>query len=377
MEERGVTLDLEPAAEPTTDDDVFYNEAMVTNRDISTACLATYQSQHGRELTVCDALAASGIRGLRYLDEVDGIDRVVFNDLNPEAITRLEHHLGLNNVTAERAEVVNGDAAVILSERFHDLDMVDIDPFGSPAPYLDAAARASHHEAAIGVTATDLGPLYGSYVKVCRRRYGSQPVKNAFGHETGLRILLKEVFNTYARYDYAFEPLLCHHERHYHRIFGKVWESKKSTNRRLEYIGFMGWCADCGWRGFRGLTESCATCPHCSNDVRTAGPLWTGPLADASFAGKVADWLAERDYADAAGLASTVRDEADIHVPFYDTHELASHVGVQAPQHEELIAALDERGYSVARTHFTPQGVRTDAPIDVLHDVLTSLDTTG
>ncbi|MDY6774274.1 MAG: tRNA (guanine(10)-N(2))-dimethyltransferase, partial [Candidatus Nanohaloarchaea archaeon] len=247
MEERGVELDLEPEEEPTTDSEVFYNSDMVTNRDISVASLAEFQARNGRELRICDALAGSGVRGLRYLVGVDGIEEVLVNDIKPEAVENIRRNLELNGVEREKVEVSRKDANLLLTEKFRSLDYVDIDPFGSPVPYLDSTARSLEHESAAGFTATDLGPLYGSYPKVCERRYGSKPIKTEFGHEIGLRILIKEVFRAFSRYDLAFQPLLSWHEQHYSRVFGTVEESKKQANRLLDNIGFLRFCRECRW----------------------------------------------------------------------------------------------------------------------------------
>lgn len=366
MDERGIALDIEPEDEPTTDSAVFYNTDMVTNRDISVAALAAFQGRQGSDLRVCDALAASGIRGLRYLAEVDGIGELLLNDIKPDAVANIRENIRLNDMEDAAIQVSRKDANLLLTEEFRSLDYVDIDPFGSPAAYLDSTARAVTHEGAVGITATDLGPLYGSYPEVCRRRYGSRTVKCTVGHEIGLRILLKEVFRAFARYDHAFHPLLAWHEQHYSRVVGRVEESKKQCNRLLEHIGILSVCRSCRWRDdvYR------ERCPHCDATTEQAGPLWTGRLADPKFAGDVEDRLAAAGYDEAEGLIGTLHAEAEIPTPFYATHELASAAGVQAPQKSELIQRLRDQGYRATATHFSPQAVRTDAPLEAIQNAV-------
>jgi tRNA (guanine26-N2/guanine27-N2)-dimethyltransferase len=366
MQEHGVTLDLEPEDEPTTESDVFYNTEMVTNRDISVACLAVMQERFDKELDICDALAGSGIRGLRYLDEIDGVGQAILNDMNPTAVDNIRTNLDLNNIDTDRVSITNRDANAVMTANHGQLDFVDLDPFGSPAPYLDSAARSLFRDSCIGVTATDLAPLFGSYREVCERRYGSTPLKNKFSHETGPRILLKEVFETLARYDFAFEPLLCHYERHYYRIFGRVRESKQTCNRLRDTVGYLQFCRDCGWRDFAALNDTVQQCPRCDETLFTAGPLWTGIIADEDFAVDVHNWLTEQGYENAADLVEAVRDECRITTPFYDTHELGSVLDTEAPRKQDLIDTLQERGYRATETHFTPKGVRTDAPLDTI-----------
>lgn len=356
MDERGVELDVDTVEEPTTDDEVFYNTEMVPNRDISVACLAVY-AQGEDDLTVCDALAASGVRGLRYLQEVDGIGEMLINDIKEAAVDNIRTNLERNGLSGE-AETSQEDANLLLTRRWRSLDAIDIDPFGSPMPYVDSAARAITHGGAVGVTATDLGPLHGSYPEVCRRRYAADPLDVAFGHEIGLRILIKEVVQTFARYDRAFSPDMAWHERHYHRVFGTVHESKQGANRLLGEVGTLSFCPDCRWRAFDDVRD----CPGCGAATDRAGPLWTGKLAREEFLWDVVTDLDSRGYEEAHELVETVGREAPVRVPFYDTHEMASVAGTSAPRMDDLLDRLRTDGYRAARTHFSPQGLRTDAP---------------
>lgn len=368
VEERGITLDIDVADEPTTDDTVFYNTDMVVNRDVSVACLAVYQDWADKELQICDALGGSGVRGLRYLDEVDHISEMVINDKNPAAVEAIETNVAANDVDADRITVTDRDANTVLTDRYRSLDYVDLDPFGSPAPFLDSAARSLFRESALGATATDLAPLYGSYRKVCERRYGSTPLKTDFSHEIGLRILLRSVFEACSRYDIAFQPKLCFHQQHYYRVFGTTTESKKQCNRLLDDIGYLQHCRDCRWRAFTDRGDCIPACPHCdSASVETAGPLWTGRFSDPDFAGKTADWLQRKDYTEAADIVTQVQEECEITTPFYDTHELAAAANAPAPDRAGLLDRLHEQGYRAVETHFLPHAIRTDAPIDAIH----------
>lgn len=361
MEERSADLAIEPEDEPTTDDEVFYNTAMVTNRDLSVACLDAVAEDGWR---ACDALAASGVRGIRYRKEVDALGEVLVNDIDADAVASIEENAERSGVADELA-VRHGDANALLTDEFRSLDYVDVDPFGSPAPYLDSAARALGHETAAGITATDLAVLSGAYPEICRRRYAARSIKPAFAHEVGLRILLAAVFHAFSRYDHAFTPRMAWYERHYYRVFGTVEESKKQCNRKLDEVGFLEHCRACGWRGYRDLPRH--DCSNCGAETDVAGPLWTGRFADPGFAADVRDAVAERGWTEAAALAGAVADEAGVRVPYYSTHEIASVADVPVPQRAALLEELRADGYRAVETHFDPRGVRTDTPIGRLH----------
>ena len=61
---------------------VFYNPVMELNRDISVLAFQAYQRLVGREISICDPLTGSGIRGARFAAEIRGVKKVVISDIN-------------------------------------------------------------------------------------------------------------------------------------------------------------------------------------------------------------------------------------------------------------------------------------------------------
>lgn len=362
MEERGIEIFAPEEDEPTKESEVFFNEEMRMNRDFSEIALKVFASDAEiEEFRAADALAATGIRGMRYAEHSD---KVFLNDANPSAVENIKRGLEENGI---EAEVSGKDANVFLSEHRNYFHFVDIDPFGPFTAFLDSAARATNHQGFAGFTATDNAVAAGSYVKTCRRRYGVEPLKDSFMHEVGLRIYLGEVFRNYARFDKAFDPKLSFHHRHYSRVMGRVTESKRRTNRSLDNMGYLSFCPECRWRGFGREDE----CPVCGSGVRVAGPLWTGKFVDRRFTEKMLEEYPE-DW-ESREFLETVHGESEILTPFYDIHELASVLKVQVPPKQEVLDAIEEKGYPVSETHFSPTGFRTDAPIGDVKQIVEEL----
>ena len=123
---------------------VFYNPVMELNRDIAVLASQAYQRTLNRKICVCEPLAGCGIRGIRFATEVEGVEKVVINDINEKAFQLASYNVRMNELS-ERVVVKNEDANFLLSsygaprKRF---DVIDIDPFGSPVHYLDSAIRA-------------------------------------------------------------------------------------------------------------------------------------------------------------------------------------------------------------------------------------------
>lgn len=363
VQERSTTLHLELEAEPTRESDVFYNQDMVTNRDISTAAVQTYAEHCSEELRVLDALSASGVRALRYAQEVEQVTDVTANDTNPAAVENIQENIQENHTTAVTA--TEQDANTVLHEnkgRFH---VIDIDPFGTPIPFLDSAAQAMRRNGFLMVTATDLGNLCGTYPTKTRRVYKSEPVvpMPAFKHEIGLRILLKEVTETCARYDKAFTPRLSWYEQHYYRVTGTVEQGAQKADTLLtENIGYLTYCANCLHRSLNDT--SVTACPQCGSEPATAGPLYTGRIADPSWVEHAANYSAENDWEHATTLLERLRSDAKREPVFYDSHAIADNLGTDVPAVQDITTALQEHGYSTGVTHFTGTGFRTDAPVE-------------
>ncbi|MCS7131649.1 MAG: helix-turn-helix domain-containing protein, partial [Hadesarchaea archaeon] len=69
-------------------------------------------------------------------------------------------------------------------------------------------------------------------------------------------------------------------------------------------------------------------------------------------------------------LLNRLAEEGDGPPTFYDVHELAKRAGISPPKLSRLLEGLRSKGYFASRTHFSPLGLRTDAPLD---EVLRSL----
>lgn len=362
MEERGYKVFASDEEEPDKDSEVFFNDEMLENRDLTEIALKVFRKKiDPDQFNAVDAMSASGIRGFRTSPYVD---ELFINDINPRAIENIEKGVAANNIDAK---ITEKDANVLLSEYRNYFHFIDIDPFGPFTNYLDSTARAANYQSFVGLTATDNAVPAGSYKKTCLRRYGSQPLKNSLMHETGLRIYIKEIFQNFSRYDKCFDPKLCYHKRHYSRVMGRVTESKSRTNTQLEKIGYMSFCPSCRWRKLERVSE----CENCGSRVELTGPLWTGKFIDIRFTEDMKEEIPD-EWDSSSELLDKLHGEGEILTPFYDLHELCSNMGISSPRRDPIIQEIREKGYPVARTHFSPTGFRTDAPLEDIKSIIKS-----
>jgi tRNA (guanine26-N2/guanine27-N2)-dimethyltransferase len=338
----------------------FYNPGMALNRDLSVLLVEAEGRRKGRELDVADALAGTGARSVRLATEVGGPLVVHANDAAPAAAAAIRQSARLNGVADGRLRVTEGDAHLFLaSQRF---DVVDIDPHGSPMPFLDAAMRATRPDGLVCVTATDTGALAGTYPRVARRRYDAHHGLHAapWRAEVGLRILASAVVRAGARFDRVAQPVLSVAQGHWMRVVARVSEGSQAADDALRRLKPA--VADAQTGGGRFLER---------NDAPVgawAGPLWSGPLHDAGFVAALRDARGPKVLArprEAAALLETIAAEAEAPAFWIVPDALQKDLG-RPPRRDALIARLRETGHAAARTHMDPQGIRTDAGLEEL-----------
>lgn len=356
---------------------VFYNPHMELNRDITVAAVAawvagkTENSPQDREnITYLDSMAASGIRGIRIAREA-GID-VTLNDFSETACSLIHENIRLNGLSGI-ARVSCKNVGILMHEQ--KFDIIDLDPFGSPAPFMDAAASGAR--GLLAVTATDTAPLCGAHLNSGMRKYGAVPLNTEYHAEMGARVLLGYMARILAMHDKAMKPLLTHVTRHYVRTYVSLAYGAKAADRALGGVGFIGHCPFCGMVEMKkGLASFPGkSCPFCGRGIDTGGPVWLGSLHEKSFCEAVIAEIKKRTLdtgKKALKIIETCRDELDIPM-FYDQHKICKQTGISAPSMEEFLSMLREKGFAASRTHFNGTSFKTDADILQIGQIIKSI----
>jgi len=341
--------------------DIFYNPRMALNRDATVLLIPLLSPSD-----YLDAMGATGVRGLRVAGECR--IPVTINDRNPVAtdlIRQNAEHAGLS------VEVVQRDANALLSER--SFDAVDLDPFGTPASFIDAAVRGCRRF--LFVTATDTAPLCGAHLKAGIRRYFARPMNTEYHSEVGLRILLAFVARETVKYDRGIEPLFCFAREHFVRLHLRLSRGPKAADRTLDRIGFVRQCPKCAYRDEQpGMLTISACCPYCGLPLQPIGPLWLGAIQDPEILDRMNAALAGTGHGSKKELAK-VLDLCRSELPtssFYDYHRLSKQLGCSPPDISLVLERIISAGYPATRTHFSGYGIRTTAPLDVIRDAVGS-----
>jgi tRNA (guanine26-N2/guanine27-N2)-dimethyltransferase len=333
----------------------FYNPAMRLARDVSVLVARAEAAARKEPMTVCDAMASLGARGLRLANEVPNV-HVTLNDPNLDAV-----HLAKQN--AERLGLKNydwrmGRLETLLSD--HRFDWVDIDPFGTPAGFLDLAVAAVKDGGILAVTGTDKAALCGVYPEVCLRRYNARPLHNDLMWEVALRILLGAVARAAGRRDRWIEPVLAHSTQHYVRVYARIRDGADGSNRQASSYAYA-WLEE-------DLTRRLNERPPPQGDY--AGPLWAGPFCDAGRLDAILRDLPTWAATDLRRRLQLLREEAAAPALYYTIDEFTRSLKTSAPKMERLLERLRKEGFVATRTHFTPRGFKTDAPPSAVREAL-------
>jgi tRNA (guanine26-N2/guanine27-N2)-dimethyltransferase len=153
-----------------------------------------------------------------------------------EAVAASSAELGRRADCNGHVYVNEGDACTLMYSRRAPkdrVDVVDLDPYGTAAPFVDAAISCIADGGLLAVTCTDLAVLAGSnYPEKCFSNYGGVCVNAEYSHEVALRLVLNSLAQTAARYGRYITPLISLSIDFYVRLFVRV-DSKPVEVKRL------------------------------------------------------------------------------------------------------------------------------------------------
>ncbi len=236
-------------------------------------------------------------------------------------------------------------------------DYVDLDPYGSPLPFLDAAMTALGPDGVLGVTATDMMVLAGVESGAAERKYGSRPVRGRLAPEAGLRILLASLARRARTVRRRIVPLLCYVHDHHVRAYVRLTEAREVADDPIASIEASNWNGP-------SLTGA-----------GPWGPFWLGPLFDPQIVAALEPPAEPADSRSLNAWIATWNQEVDADRPFYyESNELARVLKLPSPPRvARLLDALQKRGFRSARTRVRPGAFRTTAARGLVEEVARDL----
>lgn len=343
---------------------VFYNPLMKLNRDLSVLLLNCIENKN---MQIGDPMAGTGVRAARFLTELDK-DKMKFiriNDYSEKAVEIINENIELNkkNINCEDIIIKKQDANIFLLES-SGFDYIDVDPFGTPNPFLESAIVRISRNGILAVTATDTAALCGTYPKTCRRNYFSEPLRNEHMHEIGLRILIRKVQLIGTQYEKALTPILAYNKDHYFRIFFRCEKQKTKADEIIKKHEFFHFCNKC--LNYFISKQNSNVC--CNKDTLVSGPIYTAKINDSELIEKM---IEKCDDEKVKNFLKLINDEAKIGgVGFIDIHQFSRKYSLGIPRTEILLLKLKQKGFLSSRSQFNQYGIKTNASVKEFENII-------
>ena len=366
----------------------FFNPAAKFNRDISILIYRHFIDQSRKNIRFVDSMCGLGARGVRVGKEIPQIQKVVFNDFNLLSAQTAKVNAMINNIY-HKSDFFNSETCNFLSCKTN-LDnratVIDLDPFGTPAPFLDCILRGVENDGMISITATDTAVLQGVYPRVCYRKYYGIPLRTRYSLEIGTRLLLSSTALVASRLDLYIYPIFAHSYRNYVRIYCKVSKSNYLANKISDKLGYILHCFECGYRGLMKKNPSDIECPLCQKRMRMGGPLWVSHMFDKNVILKILAEIVQSE-AKMTNMVRYVKQNKDPikkffeiaskelgHIPYhYNSDEFGKIMKNSTHPLSKIIDKLIHDGYDTSPTIFSSTGFKTEANIQEIKSSLSTL----
>ncbi|KAK8864245.1 N2,N2-dimethylguanosine tRNA methyltransferase [Kwoniella newhampshirensis] len=425
-------------------------------------------------INILEALAATGLRSIRYAKEIPNVKYVLANDLSPSACEAMRRNIELNGVGEDyespavngeegaipakeelekeqameekmelypeekasngthsepaaqaeapkagepkdsvgrrpncrgRVKINEGDACAFMYSRRSPVgptsrvDVVDLDPYGTAAPFIDAALGCIADGGLLAITCTDLAVLAGQqYPEKCYSNYGGTNVHAEYTHEAALRLVMHSLATCAARYGRYITPLLSFSIDFYVRLFVRIDTRPEQVKRLAAQTGVVYTCQFCqtsvtqpfgkvvekettkgvtldAFKTAAGPTPSHgSSCEECGSTMHLGGPLWLGPLQDGEFAKRVIRDIQSQEkeyktYSRMLGMLTIASQELP-NPWFFTANRIAKSLHSSSLPMNKILSALLNAGYKISRSHCVAGAVKTDAPRSFIYDIM-------
>ncbi|XP_070580611.1 tRNA (guanine(26)-N(2))-dimethyltransferase-like isoform X2 [Ptychodera flava] len=345
-------------------------------------------------ISILEGLSASGLRSIRFAKEVAGVKEVVANDFASEAVLSIKQNIE-HNEAEHLVKPSHADAALLMYQhRAHNsrYDVIDLDPYGSPAQFLDSAVQSVKDGGMLCITCTDMAVLCGNHGETAYTKYGGLALHAKYGHEMALRIVLQSIQAHANRYHRYIEPLLSISVDFYVRFFIRVHTGQATVKKSASKHAMVYSCVNCETFHLQRLGVCIQndrsikyrpsvgppmgqTCEHCGGRFQIGGPMWAEPLHNAEFVSNLLKTVqANPDRFKTSdriiGLLTVVKEEL-VDCPLYYTQSrLCSVLHCSCPSLIQFRSAILHAGYQVSSSHASPEAFKTDAPSHVIWDIM-------
>ena len=317
-------------------------------------------------------MSATGLRGIRYLKESPK-SKLFFNDICPNAVQTIQKNLILNSFEDFKVLKDNDNLRESVYRYHGCFDVIDIDPFGSCAEFVNSAFKAIKHNGLICFTCTDKAALCTNESK-CFMKYNSTIKKVFCKNETPIRVLLSNISREFAKYDAKIIPVLSLSVDFYVRVIVRVYKGKGKS--AMTDNSFVSIC-DCYRFTKIPLSSAkgtaCTTCTTCNSNSKIFGPFWTGPIHDKPTIEGILQNVKEEGNERMVGILRLMHQEIE-DLFYYEIPKISSLLKINCCKLRNVMNGLSNSGYLVSLTHCDNNSFKTNASIDVINELMKEIE---
>ncbi|CCH62431.1 hypothetical protein TBLA_0H01440 [Henningerozyma blattae CBS 6284] len=401
---------IKPSHKRANEDSDSDDQTSIKHRKLEDGSVQVETFVHRKPyLKILEALSATGLRAIRYAKEIPNVKEIVANDLLPEAVESIRRNAQYNNVL-DIVKPNQDDANVLMyrnkaqNKKYH---IIDLDPYGTVTPFVDAAFQNIEDDGLMLVTCTDLSVLAGNgYPEKCFALYGGvNMISHEATHESALRLVLNLLGQTAAKYKKSIEPLLSLSIDFYVRVFIKVKTSPIKVKDLQSNTMITYHCSNCGSFANQPLGRKSEKvgkksskpyvkfapasgppvnekCQFCDGTFHLAGPMYAGSLHNDEFVKEVLrinkeEHSKKKEFEGVYGTTKRIEGMVTLaaqelkDAPFYfSPNNVSSIIKLQVPPLKRIVAGLGSLGYQSSLSHAKHSCLKTNAPWEAIWYVM-------
>jgi tRNA (guanine26-N2/guanine27-N2)-dimethyltransferase len=352
--------------------EAFYNSQSKIVRDLGVLAALVYQQQQG-QLRILDVMAGSGIRSLRYYLESNA-DFIWVNEGNYQIKPLLSQNLQ-KTIPDKFYKITHLDAHRLFFDCFNRrdyYDLVDVDCFGTAAPYLSTMLWATKIGGLMYLTSTDGRTLVGRTPNKSLQAYAAYPRSHPALQEQALRLIIGSVLQQAGTKGLGVEPIFAFFAGQTYRIMFRLLRYANLTEKNYGFLGYCQQCGDYQTLNWRKLGKT--VCRHDGLALTVSGAMWLGALHNVEYLQAMQAIALKLQWSNVVKLLSLMIGEAHLPPYYFTLRSLGQQGKLDLPAKSVLIQTLQQQGYQASETHLNPEAIKTNADIHTCIQACVSVD---
>ncbi|NJL18648.1 MAG: hypothetical protein HC938_17315 [Nitrospira sp.] len=220
-------------------------------------------------------------------------------------------------------QITNFDAHRVFFDCFNRrdyYDLVDVDCFGTAAPYLSTMLWATKIGGLMYLTSTDGRTLVGRTPNKSLQAYAAYARTHPALQEQALRLIIGSVVQQAGTKGLGVEPIFAFFAGQTYRIMFRLLRYANLTENNYGFLGYCQQCGDYQTLNWRKLGKT--VCRHDNFALTVSGAMWLGALHNIKYLQAMKAIAEQLQWSNVVKLLSLMIGEADLPPYFFTLRSL-------------------------------------------------------